>query len=52
MGIHQDHPQMASLKKIKSNAEKWRDDAHDIIRLSSLKLDSLFEIEKLLLASK
>lgn len=48
LGVVQDHPQMMSLKKIKSAADDWRDYAHDILRLSRLNIRSLFDIEKAL----
>jgi hypothetical protein len=51
IGITQDHPQMVALTKIKSLADAWRDQAHNIFR-SKLKIDSLLEIERILLDGK
>jgi hypothetical protein len=52
IGITQDHPQMVTLTKIKSVADEWRDQAHNIFRLSKFKIESLLEIEQVLLDGK
>ena len=52
LAISSDHPKMLALKQLKLRADKWRDDAHIMLRATSLKISDLPRIEEFISEGK